>query len=85
MVDEWRIANQLGEMNGRLGAIERRLDDGSKRHADLDRADDGLAERVAKLELVEAKRAGVFVTIGALGSLLGTGAGLLINYLLKKF
>lgn len=79
------VEYQLGEISARLRAIENRLDDGAKRHAGLDEADDELRERVGKLELVEAKRAGVIAAVVAFASLIGTVLGMYLNHLMKKF
>lgn len=82
---EW----QLGEISARLRAIENRLEDGSKRHTDLDEADDELRARVAQLEMREATRSGVMAVVAAIGSAVGGLAVILINfamsYVSKKF
>lgn len=77
---EW----QLGEMNARLRAIETRLTDGTDRHAELDKRDDAIEQRLVSLELIEAKRVGVFAIVTAIGSVIGGVATLAVQALLKK-
>lgn len=77
---EW----QLGEMNARLRAIETRLADGTDRHAELDKRDDAIEQRLVSLELIEAKRVGVFAIVTAIGSVIGGVATLAVQALLKK-
>ena len=84
-MDSNQIYHRLGEINGELKAINRRLDDGSQRHSELDERDDALEKRVAKLELIEARRGGVLAAIAAFGSLVGGLVAIGVQYVLKKF
>lgn len=74
------VEYQLGEISARLRGIENRLESGSKRHSDLDEADDELRARVAKLEMREATRSGVMAVVAAIGSAVGGLAVILINF-----
>lgn len=66
---------QLGQIREQLRGIEKRLDDGSGRHKDLD-------GRLDRLELAEAKRAGVIATIGAVAGIAGS---VVVSFVTKKF
>lgn len=104
---------RLGTIEAQNVAIIRRLDEGSRRFAEitqqLDTLDDSLGKRVIvlemarseheatakdvakleatvdKLNIVEAKRTGIFVAVGAMCSLLGGAFALLAPHLFKKF
>ena len=84
-MDSNQIYHRLGESNGELKAINRRLDEGSKRHAELGAADQDTHARLARLELIEARRGGVLAAIAAFGSLFGGLVAIAIQYVLKKF
>jgi septal ring factor EnvC (AmiA/AmiB activator) len=79
------VEYQLGEIRAELRSISQRLDEGSKRHRDLDESDDDLKRRLAALEMVEAKRAGVMATIAALAGIVGGAITLAVQLLIKKF
>lgn len=71
------IDYQLGQVAEQLRGINRRLDDGSKRHAEID-------ERLDKLELIEARRTGVIAAIAGAASLVGGALGMIVPSLLRK-
>lgn len=65
---------RLGRIDGRLEAIEQRLDEGGGRHEDFD-------DRLSRLELAEAKRGGVIAAIAAVSSIV---AGVITHYVTRK-
>lgn len=77
------VEYQLGEINARLRGIENRLEDGSKRHSDLDDANEAVRDRVAKLEMQQATRSGVMAVVAAIGSAVGGVAVILVNFALS--
>lgn len=75
------ISYRLGRIDGRLEAIERRLEDGSKRHQSLDGRLDAIEQRSTRLELAEAKRGGVIAAISATAGIVGS---VFVSYLNRK-
>lgn len=81
---EHSIEFHLGEINAELRAIGRRLDDGSRRHADLGAEIAELRTRIMKLEMIEAKRGGVLAAMSVFASALGAIIALIAQYLIRK-
>lgn len=71
---------RLGQIDGRLAAIERRLDEGAARHKGMDERHDEIDGRLDRLELIEARRAGVIAAITAVAGLIG---GLIVAFVKK--
>jgi len=69
---------KLGEIATRLDAIEKRLDQGSERYAEIDK-------RIDRLDLIEAKRGGVIAAVAALAGVVGSAIGLAFPLMAKKF
>jgi hypothetical protein len=69
---------KLGEIATRLDAIEKRLDHGSERYADIDK-------RIDRLDLIEAKRGGVIAAVAALAGVVGSAVGLAFPLIARKF
>ena len=68
---------QLGQINAKLEAIDKRLEAGSERHAEID-------GRLDRLELVEAKRGGTIAALAALAGVVGSALTLFVPFLVKK-
>lgn len=74
---DYQLGKELGEIKARLEAIERTIADGNKRHDTID-------GRIDRLDLLEAKRVGVFATVSAVAGILGSAITLTLPTLLKK-
>lgn len=69
------IDYQLGQIREQLRGIEKRLDEGSGHHREID-------ARIDRLELAEAKRGGVIAAISATAGIVGS---VVVSYVTRKF